>query len=124
MSLYGGSFVDGFYLRGAQSFERWVDEQRRRLERQCAEAVRRLAMAAAEQGDLRQAVTWWQRAAELNPFDTDITVRLAETWAAMGDRAAAVRHAERHQDLLRTELGLTADPRVVRLIEQLRGARE
>lgn len=122
VSLYGGNFVDGFYLRGAQNFERWIDEQRRRLETQCADAVRSLAMAATERGDLRQAATWWRRAAELNPFDPDITVRLAETWAAMGDRAAAVQHAERHQDLLRTELGLTADPRVVRLIDQLRRA--
>jgi DNA-binding SARP family transcriptional activator len=122
VSLHGGSFLDGFYLRGAQNFERWVEEQRRRLETQCGDIVRRLATAATEQGDLRQAATWWRRAAELNPFDTDTTLRLAETWAAMGDRAAAMRYAERHQDLLRTELGLAPDPRVVRLIDQLRSA--
>ena len=41
-------------------------------------------------------------------------------WVAIGDRAAAVRCAEQHANLLRTELGLPPDPKVVRMIDQLR----
>jgi DNA-binding SARP family transcriptional activator len=116
--LYAGSFLDGFFLREAPGFEQWVDDQRRRLAERCAQAFGLLAAAAATE---HQAVEWWRRAAELNPYHTDTVLRLANAWVAIGDRAAALRCAQQHADLLRTELGLPPDPNMVRMIEQLRG---
>jgi len=113
--LYSGSFLDGFFLREAPGFERWVDDQRRRLAERCAQAFGLLAAAAATQ---HQAVEWWRRAAELKPYDTDTVLRLAKAWVAIGDRAEAVRCAQQHADLLRTELDLPPDASVVRMIEQ------
>ena len=115
--LYAGSFLDGFFLPEAPGFERWVDDHRRRLSERCARAFSLLAAAAATK---QQAVEWWRRAAELNPYDTDTVLRLAKGWVDVGDRAAAVRCAQQHADLLRTELGLPPDASVVRMIEQLR----
>jgi DNA-binding SARP family transcriptional activator len=117
VQLYAGSFLDGFFLREAPGFERWADDQRRRLAERCAQAFSVLAAAAATK---HEAVEWWRRAAELNPYHTDTMVRLANAWVAIGDRAAAIRCAQQHADLLRTELGLSPDPNVVRMIEQLR----
>jgi DNA-binding SARP family transcriptional activator len=116
--FYTGAFLDGFFLRDAPGFERWVDEHRRRLADRCAQAFTLLAAAA---GTKHQAVEWWRRAAALNPYSTDTVLRLADAWVAIGDRAAAVRCAQQHADLLRTELGLPPDPKVVSMIEQLRG---
>jgi len=115
--LYAGSFLDGFFLREAPGFERWADDQRRRLAERCAQAFEVLAAAAATK---QEAVEWWRRAAELNPYHSETVLRLAKAWVAIGDRAAAVRCAQQHADLLRTELGLPPDPNVVRMIEQLR----
>jgi len=115
--LYAGSFLDGFFLREAPGFERWVDDQRRRLAERCAQAFGVLAAAAATQ---HQAVEWLRRAAELNPYHTDTVLRLANAWVAIGDRAAAIRCAQQHADLLRAELGLPPDASLVRMIEQLR----
>jgi DNA-binding SARP family transcriptional activator len=117
VQLYAGSFLDGFFLREAPGFERWADDQRRRLAERCAQAFGVLAAAAATK---HEAVEWWRRAAELNPYHTDTMVRLANAWVAIGDRAAAIRCAQQHADLLRTELGLPPDPNLVRMIEQLR----
>jgi DNA-binding SARP family transcriptional activator len=117
--LYAGPFLDGFFLRGAPGFERWVDEQRSRLDKRCAGAIGSLATAAAAQGDHHQTAAWWGRAADLNPFDTATVLRLVEALLAIGDRAAAMRHAQRHADLLRTDLGLPPDPRVMGMIDQL-----
>ena len=61
------------------------------------------------------------RAAGLSPFDTDTVLRLADALVAIGDRAAAMRSIQRYEELLRTELGLGPDPKVVRMIQQLRG---
>jgi len=116
--VYAGPFLDGFFLRSAPGFERWADDQRRRLADRCALALSLLAAAAATK---HEAVEWWRRAAELNPYSTDTVLRLADAWVAIGDRAAAVRCAQQHADLLRTELGLPPDPKVVSMIEQLRG---
>ena len=115
--LYAGSFLDGFFLREAPGFERWADDQRRRLAERCAQAFSVLAAAAATK---HEAVEWWRRAAELNPYHTETMVRLANAWVAIGDRAAAIRCAQQHADLLRTELGLPPDAGLVRMIEQLR----
>ena len=115
--LYAGSFLDGFFLREAPGFERWADDQRRRLAERCAQAFSVLAAAA---GTNQEAVEWWRRAAELNPYHTETMVRLANAWVAIGDRAAAIRCAQQHADLLRTELGLPPDAGLVRMIEQLR----
>jgi DNA-binding SARP family transcriptional activator len=115
---YAGAFLDGFFLREAPGFERWVDDQRRRLAERCAQAFGLLAAAAATK---HQAVEWWRRAAELNPYHTDTVLRLANALVAIGDRAAALRCTQQHADLLRTELGLPPDPNVVSMIEQLRG---
>jgi len=119
--LYTGSFLDGFFLKGAPEFERWVTSQRKRLAERCAEALGRLATASVARGDYRQAVEWWRRAAELNPFDTETVLQLAQAWVAVGDRAAAVRCAQQYEQVLKSELDLPPDPRVTRMMATLRG---
>lgn len=119
-TLYRGCFLDGFHMRGSPTFEKWVDEQRSRLEQRCLEAIRALACAAAARGDARAAAGWWRRALEVDPFDSDMVLRLVEASIASGDRAGALQHAQRHADLLRTELGIAPDPGVLGAIERLR----
>lgn len=118
--LYTGPFLDGFFLKDAPNFERWVEDQRRRLARRCTNAIGVLAAAATARGDHPSASAWWRRAAELDPFETEIALRLVEASLASGDRAAAVRHAQQHADLLRRELGVDPDPRVAGRIAELR----
>jgi DNA-binding SARP family transcriptional activator len=120
--LYTGPFLDGFFLKGSPEFERWVSAQRQRLADRCVHALGRLAAASVTQGDHRQAVEWWRRAAELNPFDTETVLQLAQAWVAVGDRAAALRCTQQYEQTLKTELDLPPDPRVVRMIAGLRGA--
>src|SRR5207237_2033669 len=88
---YTGSFLDGFFVKGAPGFERWAEDERDRLARGCATALGSLASAASAVGDHRGAADWWRRAADVNPFDTETAVRLVETWVAAGHRAASAR---------------------------------
>lgn len=120
VGIYSGPFLDGFFLQGAPEFERWVAEQRPRLQRRCVEAVATLARAATATGDLVQALAWWRRATELDPFDSESVRHLVETSLAVGDRAAALRQVHHHVDLMRNELGLEPDPEVLRLVDQVR----
>jgi DNA-binding SARP family transcriptional activator len=57
---------------------------------------------------------------EIDPFDSEMVLRLVEASIASGDRAGALQHAQRHVDLLGAELGLAPDPGVLGAIERLR----
>jgi DNA-binding SARP family transcriptional activator len=120
VGLYAGPFLDGFFLKDATEFEHWVTEQRSRLEGLCVRALGLLGTAAAGQGNKRQAIQWWSRAAELNRFDTETALRLIEGWVDVGDRAAALKCAQQYEEALHAELGLPPDPRVTNRIAELK----
>jgi len=120
--LYTGPFLDGFFVRGVPDFERWIEDQRRRLQQRCAEAITTLARAAAAAGDHRRALIWWRRAAELDRFDAETVRQLVAASLATGDRAAAIGAAHQYADLLRSELGIAPDPEVMRLVDQVRSS--
>src|SRR5215211_1948785 len=51
VSLYGGPFLDGFYVTGLAEFERWVDAKRQRLALQYSQTLSALAVRADRSGD-------------------------------------------------------------------------
>jgi DNA-binding SARP family transcriptional activator len=118
--LYRGAFLDGFFLKDVPEFERWVDAQRGRLARRMTGALTSLAARAVEVGDHRQAADWWRRAVDVDPFDSQTALALVRALAAGGDRAGALVAARRHEELLRTELGVSPDPAFVETVAQLR----
>jgi len=117
---YRGPFLDGFFLRGAPEFERWVDAQRERLAGRVRAACTRLAQAAQSADDRAAAAEWWQRAAAVDPLDSQIAAQVVRELEGLGNRAAALAHAEAHVQRLRRELGVAPDARWRALIEGLR----
>ena len=122
--LYGGPFLDGFYLSDAAEFERWVEAERRRLREHATAALERLATEAAKAGEHTAASAWWRRLAALDPLNSRVTLGLMHALAAAGDRAGALQAAGVHERLLREELGVALDPAVVELTERLRADAE
>jgi TolB-like protein len=120
VSLYGGPFLDGFYLPDAPEFERWVENERAGFNREYAEAVETLAVQANARGDHREATAWWRRLADQDPLSSRIMVHLMSTLAAAGSRAEAIELAGEYQDLIRRELDAEPNPAIVALAEQLR----
>src|SRR5207302_1079392 len=122
--LYGGPFLDGFYLSDAAEFERWVEAERRRLRERAAAALERLATQAAAGGDQRGAVAWWRRLAALDPLNSHVALGLMKGLAAAGDRAGALQAARVHESLLREAVGVALDAAVADLTERLRAEAE
>jgi DNA-binding SARP family transcriptional activator len=118
--LYRGPFLDGFFLKDAPEFERWTEAQRGRLARRAVGAFTMLAGQSAGRGDHRLAAEWWRRAAEVDPFDTRTALGLVLCLAAAGDRAGALVAARTHEDLLRTDLGVTPDAEFRETVARLR----
>ena len=123
-ALYGGPFLDGFYLSDAAEFERWVEAERRRLRERATAALERLATEAAAGGDQQTAVAWWRRLAALDPLNSHVALGLMKALAAAGDRAGALQTARVHESQLREDVGVALDPAVVDLTERLRAETE
>ena len=120
VALYGGPFLDGFFLSGAPEFERWVDNERAGLARDYAEALETLAAEAVARGDRRQAAEWWRRLADHDPLSSRVTVHLMSALAAAGSRADAIERARSYQELIQRELDAAPNPAVLALALQLR----
>jgi len=120
VALYGGPFLDGFFLDDAPEFERWVDGERDRLSTACARAVEELAEAAERAGNLADAVERWKARATLDPLDSRVALRLMHALERAGNRAGALQYGMQHQQLLRDELEIEPDREVLALMEELR----
>ena len=116
---YRGAFLDGFFLREAGEFEEWVDDQRLRLARAYAEALERLARAAAGAGDLEAELRWRRRAADADPLDGTAALALARLLIQRGDRPAALRGLRSYEERVRKALEVDPAPEVMRLMAEL-----
>ncbi len=119
VAIYRGPFLDGFHLGDSNEFEEWAAGERGRLAARHAEALTRLAEAAAARGDEAAACSWWRRLTELDPLSGRAALGLVRSLAAAGDRAGAVRHARLHESLVRAEIGGEPEPGLAALVAQL-----
>ena len=120
VALYGGPFLDGFFLKGAGEFERWADAERGQLAKQVCEAVEALATQAVGGGDQRAAAHWWRRLAALDPMSSRAVLGLMTALAALGEVAEALRRARAYEVLVRQELGTAPQPAFSELVNRLR----
>jgi len=118
--VYDGPFADGFYLPGADEFERWVERERAALDRTYTNAVEQLAREATSRGDHERAVDWWRARAARDPLEARVAIALMQSLDASGDRRGAIQHARVYELLIDEELSLPPDRDVVRFADSLR----
>lgn len=112
-SLYRGPFLEGFHLTGAAEFERWMEDERQRLAVQCLDVLESLASRAGREGHPAEAIAWWQRAAQHDPFNSRVALACARALAAGGDRGNGVQFLREHARRLRTDLEIEPDQEVL-----------
>ena len=122
VALYRGPFLDGFHLGDSTEFEEWAAGERARLSARHADALGRLADAAAARGDYPAACTWWRRLAAVDPLSGRAALGLVRSLVAMGDRTGAIRHARMHEGLVHAEIGGEAEPELGALVAELQRA--
>jgi adenylate cyclase len=120
VGVYGGPFLDGFFVNGATEFEHWVDGERAELERRYRTALEMLSEQAMAGDDHGAVAHWCSRLAQTDPLNAHAAIRYMEALARTGDRAGAIRVGRSHEARLREELDASPDPEVVAAVERLR----
>ena len=120
VGLYGGPFLDGFFLNGAPEFERWAEGERIRLAQRYQGALESLAEAASRRRDPAAAAQWWRRLAQADPLNARIAVGCMEAMREAGDRAGALKFAQSYESSLRAELDTEPDATVVAAVGRLK----
>ncbi len=122
VTLWRGAFLHGLELPGADGFDEWLEPMRETLNTAYHEALRRLATAREERGDLRGALEAHQRLLEdneLQEFHQRETIRLLE---ALGERESALLQYERYRQTLEQELDDVPLPQTQQLAERVQYA--
>jgi DNA-binding SARP family transcriptional activator len=120
LRIYGGEFMEGFYLEDAPEFELWLEAERERWRALFGELCGRVTRLQAEAGRLEEAIgtaRLWTRHA---PLEEDAHLRLIELLSFGGDAEGALRACEDFRGVLRRELGFEPSWRLVELGDRLR----
>lgn len=119
IAAYRGPFLDGFTVNGAPEFERWVEERRLAYARELGDLLERSAEQEEEKGDFEDASQLLRRRAALDPLDANSALQLMRVLARAGDVTGAIQHSRIYGELVRQQLELEPDIRVVELEREL-----
>jgi DNA-binding SARP family transcriptional activator len=122
VDLYAGPFLDGFHIAKASEFEHWTDTTGDHLASQYRHALEQLAVAAGERGDRAAAVRWSRQLAAADRLSSRAALRLMHALADAGDRVGALRFAQAHEHLVRSELSTSPDEAITAFATELRAA--
>ncbi len=123
LALYRGDFLRGFFVEGADGFERWMETERAALRALAARGARELARRHEGEGALTVAITWGRRALEITPNDERALRDLLSLHVRAGDHAGALNLYEGFVQRLEEAWGSAPAPETQRLMEDLRSGR-
>jgi len=122
VSSYGGPFLDGFYVREAPEFERWVETERAALGARYRDALDQHARRARERGELVEERRALERLIRAAPHEAEPALRLAGVLDREGNPAAALRVVDAYITRLRRDLELDPDAAMLALAARYRAA--
>jgi len=120
-NLYSGPFLAGVFISEAVDFEHWLDAVRVRLSQAAEQALEHLATDAESRRDFAAASNWWRRLLGLDALKTRAVLGLMEALVGRGDRAEALRTAERYAQRVREDLDGEPNARIMAYASSLRG---
>jgi DNA-binding SARP family transcriptional activator len=123
VELYGGDFLDGFFLRGTPAFEKWIDAERVRLRRRAADSAWLATEQRLSAGDAAGARTIAERALALSSDNETAVRRFITLLSESGDRAAALAVYQSFAAQMAEEYGVAPSPETRALIDALESAR-
>ena len=110
VQLYGGDFLEGFYVRDAPDFESWMLAQRTRYREMLVQCLYTLAIRFADQGQLTQSIAYFRRLLMMEPWREEAHRRLMMVLIEDDQHGAALLQYEICCRALAEELGVEPSP--------------
>jgi DNA-binding SARP family transcriptional activator len=120
-SLYRGEFLAGLFLN-IESFDEWLQGERKRLESTAVGVFERLAKLQSDAGDGAAAIATGERLVACDPLREDWQQLLIGLYARHRSPATALAHAKIFKALLRNELDVAPAPETYALLEKIKNA--
>ena len=117
--LYGGTFLDGFYLDASPRFEAWLHDEQERLRGLAIAARQALLEEAVADGRDAEALGHAHGVLALEPLHEPTHRALLRLLVRSGRRESAAAHYERFRDRLRSEFDADPDGATLRLAGEL-----
>jgi predicted ATPase/DNA-binding SARP family transcriptional activator len=119
VDLYGGSFLEQFFVSDSDAFEEWAVLKREWLQREVTEAFSLLADYHERRGEYRQAQQYARRQVQMEPWREEAHRQLMRLLALDGQRSAALTQYETCRRALAAELGVEPTAETVALYGQI-----
>ena len=119
VDLHPGPLLDGFYLSGARTFERWAEDERRSTERMYRSVLKTLVRESEEADRVRDAIRWYEELVSFEPLCARITMAFMKALARGGHVERAITRARAYATLVEAKLEIPPDPEVMALARDL-----
>jgi DNA-binding SARP family transcriptional activator/predicted ATPase len=120
VSMYHGSFLQGFSLKDSPAFEEWALLVREDIDRKLVSALSSLAHEYEQRDEFAQACAYAMRLVAIEPWHEETYRQLMRLLALDGQRTAALAQYEACRRCLAEELGVQPGAETVQLYEQIR----
>jgi DNA-binding SARP family transcriptional activator len=120
VSLYRGSFMEGFSLRDSLAFDEWQFQEAEQLRRELGEALILLVDGLLLVNELPQALEFARQWLSLDPLNEAAHRRLMELYFWDGQRSAALRQYRECLRVLDQELGVAPLEETTHVYEAIR----
>lgn len=121
VTLYGGEFIQGFYLANAGPFEEWVLQQRECLRMLVIQALEAVTADCLEHDEYTLGLSAARRLLRIEPWHEEAHRTIMQLLTLSNQRTAALAQYELCQRLLEAELGVGPAPETIALYEAIKG---
>lgn len=123
VDLYGGDFLEGFFVSKCPQFDNWVTSEADRYRRFTKNALHELIQQSIKHREYDNGLMQSRQALALDPLDESTHRAIMRLYVLTDQRNAALNQFTTCRDALMNELGVDPSGETVELYEQIRGGR-
>lgn len=119
VSLYRGTFMEGFIVADTAPYEEWQTQQAEYYRRGLVGVLQKLIQVHSQRNEPSKALLYARQWLALDSIEEAAHCTIMRLHAGMGDRAGAIRQYETCVKVIKNELGIPPQPETTRLYEAI-----